>query len=134
MKKTIGGIIASFLLVAVALPASAALDSACMASAVEKRDNAIISAWNAYSAKVKTALESRRDSVKTAWANTEVGVTSRRAAIRSAWRNFISTVRSARRELKSSRLSAWRTFRNERKSCGASAADEPYNSGNEGEM
>jgi hypothetical protein len=105
-----------------AAPASAALDLSCMVSAVEKRDNAIIAAWDTFSTTHKTALETRRDALKTAWADSNKA--TRRAAVRNAWRTFRNSKKNAWRTRKSAIRSAWRTFNAERKACGAQAADE----------
>ena len=130
MRKVAKTILASvFLLLFASLSANAALDNTCMVTAVEKRDNAVISAWDTYSAKAKTALETRRDALKTAWADTNRA--TRRASLRSAWRSYKASIRTARRELKSSRGSAWNTFKSEARTCGATVKDEGGTSADE---
>lgn len=133
MKKIAKAISASFLLaVFAALPAGAALDTACVVTAVEKRDNAIISAWDTYSAQAKTALETRRDSLKTAWG--DANKATRKASLRRAWRTYKSTIRTARRELKASRVRAWNTFKSEVRTCGGATSDEGNTSSDEATM
>ena len=103
-------------------PAFAAVDTACMITAVEKRDNAVITAWDTFSTTYKTALETRRDALKTAWADTNRN--TRKASIRNAWKAFRNSKKSAWRTRKASIRSAWRQFKSERQTCGATAADE----------
>lgn len=110
------------LLVFSVLPAQAAFDGACAATAVEKRDNAIISAWDTFTAARKTALTTRRDSLISAWNNAAKG--TRKSALKSAWRTFRSSAKQARRAYKNSVKSAWKTFKSDLKACGGTTKDE----------
>lgn len=83
-------------------------DLICMQTAVEKRDNAIIAAWDNLSSSMKTALQTRRDALKSAW-----GISikkDRNKAIRSAWTNFKLARRIARRNFLAARRTAWDQF------------------------
>lgn len=92
---------------------SAAL--ACMQTAVTKRDNAIISAFDAFSASAKTALTARRDALNAAWgiANRK----ERKAAIKKAWDDFKNATKTARRTLNQARETAWRQFKTDALAC-----------------
>lgn len=113
----------------------AAVDLSCVQTAVEKRDNAVISAWEQYTPKVKTALEKRRDALKSAWAIEENA--ARQQALMDAWQAYRSEVQKARHEMRAGRQSAWKTFHTERKACGATASTimgDKSNSGADGSL
>ncbi len=101
-------------------------DAVCMQTAVDKRDSAIISAWDVYSAAVKSALSARKDALKSAWGITDAK--ERRAAIKKAWADFSSAVRQARKDFNSARKSAWKTFMADRRACGTGAVREDNSS------
>ena len=44
------------------------VDLVCMQAAVEKRENALIEVLDVFASSVKSALQSRRDGLKAAWA------------------------------------------------------------------
>jgi hypothetical protein len=64
-----------------------------MKTAVEKRENSLISAYTTYTDKVKTARETRKSALLNAW--TIENWKERRAAINQAWINYRKSVRSA---------------------------------------
>lgn len=96
------------------------VDLACMQNAVEKRDNAIITAWDNFYNAAKTALQARKDALKTAWANTDRK--ARRAATKSAWNNYRAAIQKARHDFHAARRAAWQQFYTDRKACGPKAA------------
>jgi predicted nucleotide-binding protein (sugar kinase/HSP70/actin superfamily) len=89
----------------------------CMSNAIETRDNGVIAAANAYNTSLTTALTMRKESLKSAWTNTDR--VSRRNAITGAWKAF----RMSRDTAKSTRNDTvgklWDTFRNSRIACNA---------------
>ncbi|MBU6415076.1 hypothetical protein KGQ34_02455 [Patescibacteria group bacterium] len=99
------------------------VDLACMQTAVEKRDNAIISALDAYSSAVKTALQTRRDALKDAWGITDRK--QRRSALRTAWNAFKGTWRNAAKSLRIAKRDAWMQFNKDQRTCKGNAGDEP---------
>lgn len=102
----------------------------CMQTAVEKRDNAIIAAWDTFSASMKSALTTRRDALKAGWAK-EVRK-DRRTALHEAWRAYKNARKAAREAFRNSRNAAWNTFRTEGKACkGVSRLDEGANEASE---
>lgn len=88
---------------------------ACAQTAVEKRDNAIISAFDTFSASAKAALQSRKDALKAAWAITDRK--ARRAAIKKAWNDFTAAIKTARKTLNSARKAAWTQYAKDLKDC-----------------
>lgn len=119
-KMSLVGAVLALLLVT---PASAAVvNNSCMVTAVDTRDNAVITAWHNFSTTYNTALETRRDALKAAWG--DANKNTRRASVRSAWRTFRNSKKSAWRTRKSAIRTAWRQFTTNRKACGAQSADE----------
>jgi len=102
------------------------VDLACMQSVVEKRDNAIIAAFDTFSTSMKTAFTARRDTLKATWGISERA--QRRSALKNAWHTFRTARRTAVRTYRTARHNTWRQFRTDRKTCrSASAAEEPAN-------
>ncbi len=104
--------------------AKPAVDLACVAAAVDKRDMAMIAAWDKYSAAIKTALSARKDALKAAWALTDKK--ARNEAIRKAWNAYRDSVKAAKKTFRDERTAAWKQFRTDRRACGVreGTADE----------
>ncbi len=90
-------------------------DPACIQAAVEKRDTAIISALDTYSAAIKTALMTRKNALVTAWGITDK--VARRAALKAAWKNYRDSVRTIRKTFRDAKHASWRQFTADRKAC-----------------
>lgn len=99
------------------------VDLACMQTAVEKRDNAIMAALDTYSSGVKTALQTRRDALKAAWGITDKK--QRRTALRAAWDAFQGTWKNATKALRGAKKDAWTQFNKDQRACYANAGEEP---------
>ena len=98
------------------------LDLTCLQNASERRDNSIIAVFDGYHGTIKTALETRRDGLKTAFGLTDKK--ERQAAIRNAWNTYKTTQRKAKTTLKDIRNAAWQKFNVDRKTCGSAASAE----------
>jgi len=98
------------------------LDPACMQTAVDKRDTAIIAGVDAYSGTIKLALGARKDALKTAWAIENR--TERRVAIKKVWKDFKVTSEKARKDFKLAKRAAWDQFNQDRKACGSLGASD----------
>ena len=98
------------------------LDIACIKSAVEKRDTAIIAAFDALHDSAKTALIARKTALLAAWDIADR--TARRAALKNAWKTYGEAIASARRTFRAARLAAWQQFRTDRKACGKAATSD----------
>jgi len=90
-------------------------DVQCMQTAVEKRESTFISAFDAYYASVRTAMISRKDAVKSAWAITDS--TQRENAIRNADKNFTTSERAAKKVRRDAEKVAAKIFKNEAALC-----------------
>lgn len=139
MKKLIALSIASvFLLTAVVLPVLAknsngdennsstpkivkTVDLVCMQNAVEKRDTAITTSFDTYTAKIKTLLGARKDALKTAWTLSDKK--TRRAAITKAWKDYRAGVKTARTDWSKAKKAAWKQFYTDRKTCKGTGDD-----------
>lgn len=97
-------------------------DAVCMQNAVDKRDGAIINAWDIYSAAVKSALSARRSALKAAWGLSTAK--DRRMALSQAWKDFNSAMNQARKDLNSARKSAWKAFMADKRACGPGARED----------
>lgn len=129
-RSAIFATILSLVLAAGAVPALAKEDNerpavvnvACMQTAVEKRDNALIAGVDAYHTSVRKALEVRRDALKAAW-----GVTDRkdrREALQAAWKTYKESRGAAAKALKSAKRAAWEQFKMDRKGCSGAGYSE----------
>lgn len=91
------------------------LDPACMSSAVDKRDTAIIADLDTKNAALKTALETRRTALKAAWALTDAD--DRFQALKDAWKAYASSVKEAVRTFKTAKKDAWSQYHQDRLDC-----------------
>jgi hypothetical protein len=95
---------------------------ACVQTAVDTRDTAIIAAVNAYTTAVMTALSTRKDALKAAWAIP--AAKDMKAALKTAWTNYGVAAKAARKALSDAKKSAWTAFAAARKACKAPASIE----------
>ena len=94
----------------------------CMQNAVEKRDNALVVAVDAYHTSVRGALLARRDALQAAWEKTERK--ERRAALKAAWQTYKETRATAGKALKEIKRASWQTYKIDWKACGYSGASD----------
>jgi len=97
------------------------VDIACMKTAVEKRENALLSAYDTYAGKIKTARETRKTDLLAAWSIQDPK--ERHAAIKAAWEKYHQSVLTARTEWNQSRKTIWIQFYQDAKNCKASAVE-----------
>lgn len=96
------------------------IDLACVGTAVEKRENAIITAFDTENSAIKVALIARKDALKAAWAITDQK--ARQTTIKKAWSDFAVVAKKAKTQLRKDREAAWKTFREDIKACKATNA------------
>jgi peptidoglycan hydrolase-like protein with peptidoglycan-binding domain len=101
---------------------SAVTDIACMKTAVEKRENAVLSAYDVYTAKVKTAREAKKTTLLAAWNIQDAK--ERQTAIKQAWKTFQDSSKTAWREFLTSKKTAWIQFEKDRVNCKAPSTGE----------
>ena len=127
MKKLVSSLLAvSMFAASAALPVYAdethtpkvpnTVNVACVATAVDARESAVIAAYEKRSTSITTALQTRQTALKAAWALTVAK--DRNAAIRAAWTAFRISFKSANKTFRTERAAAWKTFNTARKACG----------------
>ena len=92
------------------------LDIACVKSAVEKRESAVIAAYDKKTAAIKTALTTRKTALKEAWDKTTIK--ERLVARLAAWKAFRAAKLGAQKVYVGEIKAVWRQFKTDRKSCG----------------
>lgn len=102
--------------------ATSTLDVICIQKVVDTRDSAIITAADGYYTSTKSALETRRDALKNAWAISKVK--ERKVAIKKAWADFTKAQKEAKRKLQKAKSAAWKQYRADRKGCGKQAISD----------
>lgn len=88
---------------------------ACIQTAVDTRDTAIMTTFDTYYASVKTALDTRKTALKAAWALSTSK--DRKNAISKAWQDYKSAAKTAKDVLKKDRKTAWEKFKTDFKAC-----------------
>jgi hypothetical protein len=88
----------------------------CISAAVEKRETALIAAFDVYTPAMKEIINTRKNALKAAWAVTDR--IQRKAAIKAAWTSFNATKSTTIAALKKAKTAAWATYAAERKTCG----------------
>lgn len=97
------------------------VDIVCMKTAVEKRENALLTSYDTYAGKLKTASETRKTDLLAAWSVQDPK--ERHTAIKAAWEKYRQNVRTARIEWHQSRRTIWTQFVQDAKNCRASAVE-----------
>lgn len=85
------------------------VDWACVSTATDTREDAIISAFNAFSSSMSSALSTRGAALTSA--NGQTDKETRKTARKSAWDAFKKAKKEAEKKYKLDRKSAWETFR-----------------------
>lgn len=102
---------------------NASFDIACVQGAIDKRDTAIIAAWDAYTASAKAAVEARKTALKSAWTITNAA--ERKTSIKKAWTDYKNAIGNARKTFNQTRKMSWQQFRTDRKACkGVNPSDD----------
>ena len=88
---------------------------ACVRTAVEKRENALIAAWDKFAAAIRSAYETRKADLLAAWNIKDPK--ERRAAILKAWQKFRENKMAARKAWDEARRHIWEQFKKDRIAC-----------------
>jgi acyl-CoA reductase-like NAD-dependent aldehyde dehydrogenase len=91
------------------------VDINCMKNAVEKREDALKTAREAYFNKVSQAYNERKAGLLNAW--TIQNHKERQKKIQEAWNNFRISVKLAREEYRKAHNQIWKKFVQDRKNC-----------------
>jgi hypothetical protein len=122
MKKIIIGLMAIVFSLSIAITAMAATKNAtsttnlsCVKTAVEKRENAIISAYDKLATDMKAALEKRKNALIQAWGISDAK--ARRAARLAVWKTYKIDQLTARKTNREAIKNAWQQFYTDGKAC-----------------
>lgn len=89
---------------------------ACMKTAVEKREVALLSGFQTFADAHIAARNARKDALSQAW--TIEDKTERKAAIKKAWADFKISRKAARQTWNAAREAAWAQFQKDKVACG----------------
>lgn len=84
------------------------VDSTCMQGAVNTREEAIMTAFETYSASTLAAMDKRQKAFAAVWTDSTIKNTAKYNEIWSAWKK---DAEAARKSLQTGRKDAWKTFR-----------------------
>lgn len=94
----------------------------CIKTAVDKRETAIQAAFDVFSASIKSAFQTRKTELLSAWDISDKA--QRQAAIRSAWNNFKKSHIQATQIYRKAKRATWKDFSIERRKCKGPATGE----------
>ncbi len=138
MTKSIAACLSFVFMASAALPALAAdptptpkppktINVACIQAAIEKRDTAVVSAYDTLHTSIVSALNARKQALKDAWAKTDR--LERRTALKSAWSTYHQSRMGAQKTWRTARRDVWKTFRTDAKACGPTTTVDGMNEG-----
>lgn len=87
----------------------ASVDTACMQTAVETRDNALLASLDTLMGAMKSSFETRRDALKAAWGLADA--VQREPAIKAAWQAFKASKQAAVKTGHEAKKAAWTAFK-----------------------
>lgn len=107
--------------------AKATIDPSCVATAIAKRDNAVISARDAQHDGIVSALKTRITELSAAWSQTDRK--ARRVALKTAWQDYNNAAKTANKTYNSARIAAWKQYQSDAKACHATNGDDQGSAG-----
>ena len=97
------------------------VDIACIKTAVDKREDALMVGWSTFNASIVTAYSTRMQALDAAWILTEAK--TRIAAVKATWAAFSTAKKAAQKQWSSDRAGAWKTFGAAAKACDVTGLD-----------
>lgn len=88
----------------------------CIQSALDKRENSLITAVDTFNGSIKAALTKRLAGLKDAWAQTDKSV--RMSKRNEAYKAYRTDVQAANTALRTTKNASWKTFDTDMKACG----------------
>lgn len=101
---------------------STGTEANCMTIALEKRENALITANDTYSEAVKLALQTRLNNLKSSWAQSDRKIRIEKRL--AAYKTFKNDLQAANNVLRNSKSAIWKTYQNDAKVCGIKGTGE----------
>ncbi len=102
-------------------------DLACMSTAVDARESAVISARTTFNANMLTALNTRRSALQAAY--TIANNHDRQVAMKAAWNAYLLSSKTAHTQYQTSTQATWKTFVTSIKLCNVLPNQNHTNSG-----
>jgi hypothetical protein len=96
----------------------------CVQTALDKRENSIMTAHDAFNTAIKNALSTRLTSLKASY--TEPTQTLRKTKRQQATTAFKTATQAAHTNMRTARVSAWNTFNTDMKACGVKHDEKPH--------
>lgn len=94
---------------------STVIDLACMQLAIERRDNAIVLAFNDKASAIQQALTQRRDALKSAWG--QANPRQRRQSRAVAWTAYREVLSDIVQDYRQASRTIWNQFKTSAKIC-----------------
>lgn len=88
----------------------------CVQATIEKREQSLIAAHQAFNTSIVQALTARSENLKSAWAKGDTK--ERRTAIKLAHSTFKSTQSGAHQAMRTARTNSWNAYESEMRACG----------------
>ncbi|MBI2451222.1 MAG: hypothetical protein HYV52_02720 [Parcubacteria group bacterium] len=137
MKKIIASLTALIWMFTGVIPALAVSDTdtlttdqqTCMQTAVTKREDALMTSYDVWTAAVKTARTTLKTDLVAAWGKSTVGEV--KTARKDAWKKWRDSRKSATQILSVSRKSAWNTFKTDNGACKPPATGKADSAGDD---
>ncbi len=95
----------------------------CIVTAVDARENALMASQTAFSTATISAINTRKDALRTAWLIESR--TDRIAARAAVWKKFRENQNAARRAYDTANKTAWSNFRTAEKNCKVDTGEAP---------
>lgn len=95
---------------------------ACGAAAIDKRETAIISAFDINAVAIKSSLIARKEGLIKLY--TEGKTEGKKDARKAVWSAFSSSTHTAMNDMRTARKSAWNTFQKDMQACGIKSNNE----------
>jgi hypothetical protein len=106
-------------------------DGVCVSTAVAKREDAILGAWNTLDDTVEDILKDRKAALVSAWALSDVK--ERKSAVKDAWTTSKKERKEAASEYKKAKKDAWAMYKKEARACGGGVGNEASGESEAGE-
>lgn len=102
-----------------------ALDTVCVQNAIDKREAALLAAFDTRYTSTRVTIQKRNEAQKMAWQMAEAK--DRKTALKKVWVDNSASMGKVMREWQGNRAASWRQFNTDRRACGPTAAAEDGN-------
>ena len=103
------------------MPSSKTVDIACVKTAMDARETALMAGWATFNTSITSAYTMRKAALDAAWVMTDAN--ARKTAIKAAWDAFKKSKQAAAKQWRTDQKAAWLAFRTATKTCKAGDVD-----------